>query len=106
MKRGQGSLEYLIIVAAVLAIAAVVVLFLSGGFDYKGGPFNKLCDSINMNVTRGGNCESGNILCHTGRYGSNYFIRDCVITYGYDEQAAPGDILQSCYYIRGQKTCG
>ena len=31
-ERGQGSLEYLIIVAAVLAIAAVVVLFLSGAF--------------------------------------------------------------------------
>lgn len=31
-ERGQGSLEYLIIIAAVLAIAAVVVLFLSGAF--------------------------------------------------------------------------
>jgi hypothetical protein len=30
--RGQGSLEYLIIIAAVLAIAAIVVLFLTGAF--------------------------------------------------------------------------
>lgn len=30
--RGQGALEYLIIVAAVLAIAAIVVLFLTGAF--------------------------------------------------------------------------
>lgn len=30
MKKGQGSLEYLIIIAAVLAIAAVVILYLSG----------------------------------------------------------------------------
>ena len=31
-KAGQGSLEYLIIIAAVLAIAAIVVLFLTGAF--------------------------------------------------------------------------
>jgi uncharacterized protein (UPF0333 family) len=30
--KGQGSLEYLIIIAAVLAIAAVVVMFLTGAF--------------------------------------------------------------------------
>ena len=33
MKKGQGSLEYLIIIAAVLAIAAIVVLFLTGAFS-------------------------------------------------------------------------
>jgi uncharacterized protein (UPF0333 family) len=33
MQKGQGSLEYLIIVAAVLAIAAIVVLFLTGAFQ-------------------------------------------------------------------------
>lgn len=32
-QRGQGSLEYLIIIAAVLAIAAIVVLFLTGAFS-------------------------------------------------------------------------
>lgn len=32
-KKGQGSLEYLIILAAVLAIAAVVVLFVTGAFS-------------------------------------------------------------------------
>lgn len=30
MRKAQGSLEYLIIIAAVLAIAAVVVMFLTG----------------------------------------------------------------------------
>ena len=35
-KRGQGSLEYLIIIAAVLAIAAIVVLFLTGAFGGAG----------------------------------------------------------------------
>ena len=30
--KGQGALEYLIIVAAVLAIAAIVVMFLTGAF--------------------------------------------------------------------------
>ena len=34
---GQGALEYLIIVAAVLAIAAIVVLFLTGAFQSTGG---------------------------------------------------------------------
>jgi len=35
--KGQGSLEYLIIIAAVLAIAAIVVLFLTGAFKSSGG---------------------------------------------------------------------
>lgn len=30
--KGQGALEYLIIIAAVLAIAAIVVLFITGAF--------------------------------------------------------------------------
>jgi uncharacterized protein (UPF0333 family) len=32
MRKAQGALEYLIIIAAVLAIAAIVVLFLTGAF--------------------------------------------------------------------------
>ena len=32
-RKGQGALEYLIIIAAVLAIAAVVVAFLMGAFE-------------------------------------------------------------------------
>ena len=35
--KGQGALEYLIIVAAVLAVAAIVVLFLTGAFQSTGG---------------------------------------------------------------------
>ena len=35
-EKGQGSLEYLIIIAAVLAIAAIVVLFLTGAFKSTG----------------------------------------------------------------------
>ncbi len=30
MRKGQGSLEYLIIVAAVLAVAAIVIMFITG----------------------------------------------------------------------------
>lgn len=37
---GQGALEYLIIVAAVLAIAAIVVLFLTGAFRGQQGAGN------------------------------------------------------------------
>ena len=32
MRKAQGALEYLIIIAAVLAIAAIVVLFITGAF--------------------------------------------------------------------------
>lgn len=31
-KKAQGSLEYLIIIAAVLAIVAIIVLFITGSF--------------------------------------------------------------------------
>src|SRR3990172_3306113 len=33
MSKGQGSLEYLIIIAAVLALVSLVVLFLTGAFS-------------------------------------------------------------------------
>jgi uncharacterized protein (UPF0333 family) len=43
MRKAQGALEYLIIIAAVLAIAAIVVLFLTGAFTSvgKGGDIAK-----------------------------------------------------------------
>ena len=37
MRKAQGALEYLIIIAAVLAIAAIVVLFLTGAFGGARG---------------------------------------------------------------------
>ena len=37
MRKAQGALEYLIIIAAVLAIAAIVVLFLTGAFKGATG---------------------------------------------------------------------
>jgi uncharacterized protein (UPF0333 family) len=37
MRKAQGALEYLIIIAAVLAIAAIVVLFLTGAFTGASG---------------------------------------------------------------------
>ena len=37
MRKAQGALEYLIIIAAVLAIAAIVVLFISGAFGGATG---------------------------------------------------------------------
>lgn len=42
MNKGQGSLEYLIIVAAVLAVAAIVVLFVTGaiGTSRSSGDLN------------------------------------------------------------------
>jgi len=40
MRKAQGALEYLIIIAAVLAIAAIVVLFLTGAFKGATGGGN------------------------------------------------------------------
>lgn len=37
MDRGQGALEYLIIIAAVIAIAAIVILFLTGALTASRG---------------------------------------------------------------------
>jgi hypothetical protein len=37
MRKAQGALEYLIIIAAVLAIAAIVVLFITGAFSGASG---------------------------------------------------------------------
>lgn len=37
MRKAQGALEYLIIIAAVLAIAAIVVLFITGAFKGASG---------------------------------------------------------------------
>ena len=41
MRKAQGSLEYLIIIAAVLAIAAVVVMYLSGVFGGTGASWSR-----------------------------------------------------------------
>ena len=51
MKKAQGSLEYLIIIAAVLAIAAIVVLFLTGAFK-----------STNKQITQ---CKTAAASCAT-----------------------------------------
>jgi len=41
MRKAQGALEYLIIIAAVLAIAAIVVLFLTSAYKATGGDLQK-----------------------------------------------------------------
>ena len=43
MRKGQGSLEYLIIVAAVLAVAAIVIMFVTGalGGSREAGNINQ-----------------------------------------------------------------
>ena len=51
MNKAQGSLEYLIIIAAVLAIAAIVVLFLTGSFK-----------STNRGITQ---CKAAAASCAT-----------------------------------------
>lgn len=64
MKKAQGSLEYLIIVAAVLAVAAIVVLFLTGSFGVtKAGASVSECKaaasqcSVDIATTTGAICD-------------------------------------------------
>lgn len=61
---GQGALEYLIIVAAVLAIAAIVVLFLTGAFrGTKAGASVSECKAAasqcatDLATTTGATCD-------------------------------------------------
>ena len=76
---GQGALEYLIIVAAVLAIAAIVVLFLTGAFQ-----------STNQDITA---CKLAASTCATELATSNnqaectYCADDCDDTMGYNDEA-------------------
>lgn len=68
MQKGQGSLEYLIIIAAVLAIAAIVVLFLTGAFQ-----------GISSDVTA---CKSAAARCATEQVTSagatcSYCLAEC-----------------------------
>ena len=55
MRKAQGALEYLIIIAAVLAIAAIVVLFLTGAFKGATGG-----GDIAKCKLAAANCASGN----------------------------------------------
>lgn len=85
MKKAQGSLEYLIIVAAVLAIAAVVVLFLSGTFKGASGGTvackNEASQcSITQATTTGHNCTSGCITACTGTDGKDVIAKTVVPT--------------------------
>jgi len=56
MRKAQGALEYLIIIAAVLAIAAIVVLFLTGAFSGISAEVSKCrnaASSCGVNVATG-----------------------------------------------------
>ena len=59
MRKAQGALEYLIIIAAVLAIAAIVVLFLTGAFksSVSSGGYSvckNQASSCNLKLATGG----------------------------------------------------
>ncbi len=69
MRKAQGALEYLIIIAAVLAIAAIVVLFLTGAFKgASGGGGIAACrvasaNCASANATGGGSVAGCNVAC-------------------------------------------
>jgi hypothetical protein len=57
MRKAQGALEYLIIIAAVLAIAAIVVLFLTGAFSSTKGDLSRCratTSTCNNGIATGG----------------------------------------------------
>jgi len=68
--RAQGAIEYMIIIAAVLGVAAVVVLFVTGVFTTASGSSNiNLCREAASNCNRdltlglGGACNYCNTSC-------------------------------------------
>jgi len=70
MRKAQGALEYLIIIAAVLAIAAIVVLFLTGAFK---SPLNSAQYTA---------CKNAASACamkkSTGSAGTSACVADCI----------------------------
>ena len=70
MRKAQGALEYLIIIAAVLAIAAIVVLFLTGAFK---SPLSSATYSA---------CKNQASACamkmSTGSAGTSACVVDCI----------------------------
>jgi uncharacterized protein (UPF0333 family) len=70
MRKAQGALEYLIIIAAVLAIAAIVVLFLTGAFKGSVGAGNTgecktAAASCGLTIAGGGTAASCLSSCMT-----------------------------------------
>jgi hypothetical protein len=70
MRKAQGALEYLIIIAAVLAIAAIVVLFLTGAFKGSVGAGNTgecktAAASCGLTIVGGGTPASCQSACMT-----------------------------------------
>ena len=75
MKNAQGSLEYLIIIAAVLAVTAVVVMFITGAFGTsKSSASTSTCQTATSSCFNkiqtgtalkgaGGGCDT---ICNTG----------------------------------------
>ena len=68
MRKAQGALEYLIIIAAVLAIAAIVVLFLTGAFKSSVSSGNyAVCKNqatnCNLRLSTGGTMASCQTDC-------------------------------------------
>ena len=101
MRKAQGALEYLIIIAAVLAIAAIVVLFITGAFkSSSGGSSMASCRvaaaSCQQNLVTG--VYSNNSACLTSCIGA------CVDSSGKDLLAPTITVDTSTCVVGGTAT--
>ena len=67
---GQGALEYLIIIAAVLAIAAIVVLFITGAFKGQS-------DAAKVAACKGAASRCSVDLATSAAAACSYCVDDC-----------------------------
>jgi hypothetical protein len=88
MRKAQGALEYLIIIAAVLAIAAIVVLFLTGAFrGASGGGDIAKCrlsaaNCASANATGGGSvlgCQTSCLIACANAAGNDVMAPTVVV---------------------------
>ena len=108
-KKGQGSLEYLIIIAAVLAISAIVVLFVTGAFSGAGAAKDvSLCKSVASNcgnklATGGSACVECEEACAPGGRDATMSVNLC--KFGLT-QSIVGDpsLIQGFHFDEGVRT--
>jgi len=99
MRKAQGALEYLIIIAAVLAIAAIVVLFITGAF--RGATGGGDIAKCRLAATT---CASNVASGVYGAYGTacqSSCIAACVNSAGQDLKAVPAVITTALNCITG-----
>jgi len=111
MRKAQGALEYLIIIAAVLAIAAIVVLFLTGAFrGASGGGDIAKCrlsaaNCASANATGGGSvlgCQTSCLIACANAAGNDVMAPTIAVSAATCSlNSTPGTALACSYCTMG-----